>query len=261
MGEVSATEGGQDGAGQRGAGQGGAGQGEAGQDGRDRVIAAAVALLARGGREALTTRAVAAAAGIQAPTIYRLFGDKQGLVDAVAEHGFRTYLRQKRTAGPGDDPVENLRLGWDLHVGFGLTNPAIFAAMYGDPRPSGASPAAAKALAMLRERMRSLALAGRLRVDERRAAEMARAAACGVVFILLQMPVDQRDAGLSEATREAIIAAIITDQPAPERLSLAPVAITLRALLPGTDGLTEGERHLLAEWLDRMARSALPGRS
>ena len=58
---------------------------EAGQDGRNRVVAAAVALLARGGREALTTRAVAAAAGVQAPTIYRLFGDKQGLVDAVAE--------------------------------------------------------------------------------------------------------------------------------------------------------------------------------
>jgi len=230
---------------------------EVGQDGRDRVIAAAVALLARGGREALTTRAVAAAAGVQAPTIYRLFGDKQGLVDAVAEHGFRTYLRQKRTDGPSDDPVEDLRLGWDLHVGFGLANPAIFPAMYGDPRPGEASPAAARALAMLRERMRSLALAGRLRVDERRAADMVRAAACGVVFILLEMPVNERDAGLAEATREAVIAAIITDAPEPERLSLAPVATTLRALLPGANGLTEGERHLLAEWLDRMVRSAL----
>ena len=229
---------------------------EGGQDGRDRVIATAAALLARGGREALTTRAVAAAAGVQAPTIYRLFGDKQGLVDAVAEHGFKTYLRQKRTGGPGGDPVEDLRLGWDLHVGFGLANPAIFAAMYGDPRPGGASPAAARALAMLRERMRSLALAGRLRVEERRAADMVRAAACGVVFILLETPVDERDAGLSAATREAVIAAVITAGPQPERPSLAPVAATLRAMLPGADALTEGERRLLAEWLDRMIRSA-----
>ena len=220
-------------------------------------------LLARGGREALTTRAVAAAAGVQAPTIYRLFGDKQGLVDAVAEHGFRTYLRQKRpngpsggaSGGPSDDPVEDLRLGWDLHVGFGLTNPAIFAAMYGDPRPDGASPAASRALAMLRERMRSLALAGRLRVDERRAADMVRAAACGVVFILLETPERERDPNLSGVTREAVIAAISTDAPEPERLRLAPVATTLRALLPGADGLTEGERHLLAEWLDRIVRS------
>jgi len=229
---------------------------EGGQDGRSRVIAAAVALLARGGREALTTRAVAAAAGVQAPTIYRLFGDKQGLVNAVAEHGFRTYLRQKRTGGLTGDPVEDLRLGWDLHVGFGLANPAIFAAMYGDPRPGEASPAAAQALAMLRERMRSLALAGRLRVDEGRAADMVRAAACGVVFILLEMPVDERDAGLSNAARDAVIAAVVTDGPEPERLSLAPVATTLRALLPGASGLTEGERRLLAEWLDRMVRSA-----
>ena len=228
-----------------------------GPDGRERVIAAAVALLARGGREALTTRAVAAAAGVQAPTIYRLFGDKRGLVDAVAEHGFTTYLRQKRTDGPSADPVENLRLGWDLHVGFGLANPAIFAAMYGDPRPGGASPAAVRALAVLRERMWSLALAGRLRVDERRAADMVRAAACGVVFILLETPEGERDLGLSETTREAVIAAITTDAPGPERLGLAPVAATLRALLPGAGGLTNGERHLLAEWLDRMVRPAL----
>ena len=229
---------------------------EAGQDGRDRVVAAAAALLARGGREALTTRAVATAAGVQAPTIYRLFGDKQGLVDAVAEHGFTTYLRQKRTDGPSVDPVENLRLGWDLHVGFGLSNPALFAAMYGDPRPDGASPAAARALVMLRERMRSLALAGRLRVDERCAADMVRAAACGVVFVLLETPVGERDPGLSNATREAVIAAISADAPEPEQLSLAPVATTLRALLPGVNGLTNCERQLLAEWLDRLVRPA-----
>ena len=229
---------------------------EGGAEGRDRVVAAAVALLARGGREALTTRAVASAAGVQAPTIYRLFGDKQGLVDAVAEHGFTAYLQRKRTDGPSADPIENLRLGWDLHVGFGLANPAIFAAMYGDPRPDGASPAASRALAMLRERMRSLALAGRLRVDERRAADMVRAAACGVVFILLETPEGERDPSLSKATREAVIGAITTDAPEPERLDLKPVATTLRALLPGADGLTNGERHLLAEWLDRIVRSA-----
>jgi len=153
-------------------------------------------------------------------------------------------------------PVENLRSGWDLHVGFGLTNPAMFTAMYGDPRPGAASPAAARALAMLRERMRSLALAGRLRVDERRAADMVRAAACGVVFILLETPEADRDRGLSEATRKSVIAAIITDAPKRERLGVAPAATTLRALLPTVEGLTQGERNLLAEWLDRLVRPA-----
>jgi AcrR family transcriptional regulator len=60
---------------------------------RARILAAAAALIADGGRDALTTRAVSAAAGVQAPTIYRLFGDKSGLLDAVAELGFAAYLR------------------------------------------------------------------------------------------------------------------------------------------------------------------------
>ena len=72
----------------------------------------------------MTTRSVALAAGVQAPTIYRLFGDKNGLLDAVAEHGFATYMARKPPGDPTADPVESLRAGWELHVGFGLANPS-----------------------------------------------------------------------------------------------------------------------------------------
>jgi AcrR family transcriptional regulator len=48
----------------------------------------------------VTTRSVALAAGVQPPTIYRLFGDKDGLLDAVAEHGFAHYAANKRPADP-----------------------------------------------------------------------------------------------------------------------------------------------------------------
>lgn len=55
----------------------------------------------------MSTRAVSTAAGVQAPTIYRLFGDKQGLLDAVTAHGFAP------TSGTGleptGDPVDDLR--------------------------------------------------------------------------------------------------------------------------------------------------------
>ena len=81
-------------------------------DTRERIIAAAIALLSEGGREAVSTRSVSAAAGVQAPTIYRLFGDKQGLLDAVAAHGFAAYLSSKVAHKPGADPVEDLRTGW-----------------------------------------------------------------------------------------------------------------------------------------------------
>ena len=229
------------------------------QEGRNRILAAALDLLTKGGRDALTTRAAASAAAVQAPTIYRLFGDKQGLIDAVAEHGFRAYLQRKLVDAPDTDPVENLRLGWDLQVGCGLANPAIFTAMYGDPKPGRASAASQRALNMLRDRMRGLALAGRLRVDETRAADIVRAAACGVVFILLEQPEDERDLGISVATREAVIAAIIVERSEAAEIGLAPVAASLRARLPEAVILTAAERGVLNEWLGRIIqRKSLP---
>ena len=44
---------------------------------------------------AVTTRAVADAAGVQAPTLYRLFGDKDGLMEAVAEHVMAAFVHAK----------------------------------------------------------------------------------------------------------------------------------------------------------------------
>ncbi|MCQ0009372.1 TetR/AcrR family transcriptional regulator [Actinomadura madurae] len=105
---------------------------------RDRILAATAKLLAEGGREAVSTRAVSAAAGVQAPTLYRLFGDKQGLLDAVAAEGFAAYLDSKTVQEPTGDPVDVLRAGWDLHIEFGLANPALYLVMY-EPRP-GAVP-------------------------------------------------------------------------------------------------------------------------
>ena len=100
---------------------------------RDRILRAAAMLLAEGGREAVSTRAVSAAAGVQPPTIYRQFGDMQGLLDAVAADGFARYLRAKVAREGTEDPVADLRAGWDAHIDFGLANPALYALMYGDP--------------------------------------------------------------------------------------------------------------------------------
>src|SRR5688500_8578642 len=131
---------------------------------RDRIVRAAAGLLAKGGREAVSTRAVAAAAGVQAPTIYRQLGDMRGLLDEVASHGFSAYLREKTMRKRAEDPVEDLRRGWDLHVGFGLANPAFYALMYGDPKPGTEPTAAKEAAEILRGLVRRVAEAGRLRV-------------------------------------------------------------------------------------------------
>jgi AcrR family transcriptional regulator len=221
---------------------------------RARIITTAARLLAEGGREAVSTRAVSAAAGVQAPTIYRLFGDKQGLLDAVAAHGFAAYLNEKTDLAPSGDPVEDLRTGWDLNIGFGLANPALYVLMYGEPRPDATPPAALAAAEVLAAHIHRIAEAGRLRVDEERAARLVHAVGGGTALALIATPGDRRDLTVSDLAREAVIAAIVTDAPAPAVPGPAGAAVALRAVLPQTSALSANERSLLEEWLDRIAR-------
>ncbi|WP_433393782.1 TetR/AcrR family transcriptional regulator [Micromonospora sp. KLBMP9576] len=228
---------------------------------RDRIVRAAAALLAEGGREAVSTRAVSRAAGVQAPTIYRQFGDMRGLLDAAASYGFAAYLHGQAAGELAGDPVDDLRRGWDLHVGFGVDNPALHALVYGDPRP-GVTPTAARVAAdILRQLVHRVAEAGRLRTGVDEATEMLHATGCGVTLTLIRTPPPRRDPALSTRTREAVLAALVTDSPAARATSRAdrPVrhAVALRAALDTlrTD-LTAAERALLAEWLDRLARTA-----
>ena len=220
---------------------------------RARIVEAAAHLLATGGRDAVTTRAVAAGAGVQAPTIYRLFGDKDGLLDAVTEYGLRAYLAQKAVRSTTGDPVDDLRAGWDLHVGFGLANPALYALMYGDPRPDSPSAAAVEAEHMLRGHIRRVAEAGRLRVGEEQAAHLFHAAACGTVLTLLGLVEEQRDPALSHLARDAALAAITIGTPVLQAPGPVGAAVALRAVLDGVAALTAGERAVMREWLDRVA--------
>ncbi|MEU1945437.1 TetR/AcrR family transcriptional regulator [Streptomyces sp. NPDC020125] len=229
---------------------------------RDRIVTAAARLLSEGGPDAVSTRAVSSAAGVQPPTIYRLFGDKQGLLDAVVAHGFTEYLSSKTAEEPTDDPVADLRAGWDLHIGLGLANPALYSLMYGGHRPGASSPASVAAFEMLARLIGRIAEAGRLAIPEERAAALVHAAGCGTTLTLIATPEDRRDPELSRTAREAAIAAITTDAPAPASAEPGPVAaaVTLRAALPRTDALTASERGLLREWLDRIADPAAPHR-
>lgn len=226
-------------------------------DVRRRLIAVAAELLAASGPAAVTTRSVAVAAGVQAPMIYRLFGDKDGLLSAVAEHGFASYLARKRIATAEDDPVADLRAGWDLHVGFGLANPALFRLMHtAVPTPEGRI-ALEAGTDVLRTRVRRVARAGRLRVTEQRAVQLIHAAGTGVVFALIDEPDDQRDESLADLAWDAICTTILTgpDAPAPAGPVAEPVtaAVTLRAALPDLAMFTPAESALLGDWLDRVA--------
>jgi AcrR family transcriptional regulator len=227
---------------------------------RAHLVEVAAELLAAQGPDAVTTRSVALAAGVQAPTIYRLFGDKSGLLDAVAEHGFATYVARKPPVGTDADPVEGLRAGWMLHIGFGLANPALFRLMHTALRtPDGRATAAAGA-GVLRARVHRVAEAGRLRVTERRAVDLIRAAGTGVVFTLIDQAEDERDGTLADTAWESVCAAILADASTAAITGPAAAAVTLRAALPGLTELTAAERALLGDWLDRIAESQrVPG--
>ncbi|HEY2700678.1 MAG TPA: TetR/AcrR family transcriptional regulator [Pseudonocardiaceae bacterium] len=223
---------------------------------RDRIIRAAATLLAEGGRDAVSTRAVSAAAGVQAPTIYRGFGDMQGLLDEVASYGFAGYLKAKTERQFAEDPVDDLRIGWDLHVGFGVANPAFYTLMYGEARPNTA-PAAQRAQEILHSLVSRVAAAGRLLVSVERAAQMIHSASSGVTLSLIATKTADRDPELSERVREAILAAITTGGAVPAgEAGTASHAIALKASLPGAPtGLTGAEQALLVQWLDRIAQA------
>jgi hypothetical protein len=74
-----------------------------------------------------------------------------------------------------------------------------------------------------------------------------------MTFTLIALPPDQRDPALSILARESVLAAVTTDAPAQPDGGLVGNAVALRAALPEAKALTEAERGLLTEWLDRIA--------
>ncbi|MFF7240161.1 TetR/AcrR family transcriptional regulator [Streptomyces collinus] len=224
---------------------------------RRRIVEAAVELLEKGGPDAVSTRAVAAAAGMQPPAIYRLFGDKEGLLEAVAEHGYAQFLENKRARLDPEprDPVEDLRRGWDMVVEFGISRPELFAVM---DRATGreADMAHRAGLEILHGRVRRLAAGGWLRVEEELAAQIIQATGRGAVTTWHSTPAARRDPALLTALREAMVTAVTHAEPTIPRAETGPAAAAraLRAALPDdADVLSDAEQHLLREWLTRLS--------
>ena len=231
---------------------------------RSRIVEVAARLLREQGSTAVTTRGVAEGAGVQAPTIYRLFGDKDGLLDAVAEHVMATYVSAKAAivtaASAADvDPIDDLRAGWRTQIDFGIANPTLFV-LLSDPDRGLRSPAAQSGKHVLGARVHRIALTGRLRVSEQRAVDLIHAAGTGAVLTLLSTPPDQRDPGLADDLFDAVLRRIVTDAPRlPDDDTMASV-VTMRAVAHRLDVLSDAERQLLAEWLDRALREpGIPG--
>jgi AcrR family transcriptional regulator len=231
---------------------------------RDDILTAAAELLVESTTGEVSTRAICERAGVQAPTLYRHFGDKDALLAAVVDEAFEQYLGSKRLVVATDDPVERLRNGWDSHNAWGRAHPAYYRIIF-SPAAVGAaaSVAAEAAMGILRSHLDACAEAGLLRVPPRIAAQMVMAANVGVTLMQITRPGLYPDPELSMRVRDSVHAQILLPQEtgatatagATARADVAATATTLAALLRADDAapLTPSERSLLLDWLTRLA--------
>ncbi|WP_393081765.1 TetR/AcrR family transcriptional regulator [Streptomyces sp. LN704] len=243
-----------------------------------RILEVAAALVAQSPDGDVSTRAVCEAAGVGAPALYRHFGDKEGLLTAVVDHGFDQYLAAKRERTPGTDPVRDLRDGWDTHTDFALRNPNLYRLM-NSPAMRTPPAAALESHRILTEDLRRAAEQGKLRLAPELAAQMIMSANVGVCLMLVSRPATFDDRTLSRRVRDAVHTAVFVPEvmadTAPGTATAgsatagkatagtgeAPVPATatrLGALLRQTPSpaFTPAESALLGEWLDRLSNTA-----
>lgn len=176
-----------------------------GESNRERLLGAAESLLEAKPGEELSLRAVCTQVGVQMPTLYHYFGSKSGLIEAVVARGFERYLSQKQAQAPSDDPLADIRTGWDQHVEWALGNPAIYALMWEavPGRPTGAAERAWGALRLQTERAAGL---GMLSMSADEAADRILAACVGAALFLISRP--EPDLGVSRDLRESTLSAV-----------------------------------------------------
>ena len=114
----------------------------------ERVLQAALGLVAREGIASLTARRLAAEAGTSPAAVYELFGDKGGVVRAMFFNGFEQLGAALEPAGA------DLRAIARAYRGFLVAHPALAALMFSRPFASfDPAPEEAAAGAAVRERI------------------------------------------------------------------------------------------------------------
>jgi AcrR family transcriptional regulator len=102
------------------------------RDLRQALIRSALEILSEAGVAALSLRAAARRAGVSAMAPYRHFADKEALLAAVAEFGFRELLARLTAAtAAAADPRAGLAALGVAYVLFAREQPSLFKLMFG----------------------------------------------------------------------------------------------------------------------------------
>jgi AcrR family transcriptional regulator len=231
---------------------------------RARILEATAGLLAESADADASTRAICDAAGVTAPTLYHHFGDKEGLLAAVVDFGWATFLETKRAVAEviHDHVADDVRAGWDNHLEYARQNPSFYQLMW-SPAVASSSRAAGEAYQMLYDRLALSASRGQLTMSAETAARMVLAATTGAALSLISQPDLYGDGTFATHLREAVIAAITVPQAAApaahqaERAAeptIATAAATLSSKLAAEDTpLTAPEIALMQQWLTTLA--------
>lgn len=224
------------------------------------MLAAAEQQLVGSANLDIATRAVCEAVGVTQPVLYRLFGDKQGLLDALADAGLEWYARRKGGLEKTADPVLDLRAGWDDHMAFAGEHPALYQLMF-SPRPWSRSTARIRVRGLLQETLERCAAAGALAVDPRSAAAMILSANVGLALNRVAEPSSFSDADLSHRLRDSVFAAVLVQSSVSGSAGTGILAsvVRLRAQLarPETEVLEPAELALLDRWLERLVEALM----
>lgn len=177
----------------------------------DRIRRCALELLRDGGPAALTTRAVCQCAGVTAPTLYHHYGDKDGLLRAVAQAELLAMFARKQRMKSTGDPLQDLKRGWDDWVEFAIEQPHLVRALQAS---GGATtqPLREAAEAIAAGRLVRLATTVPLVLDPPTAARVLVAGANAVVQMLLDGLSVAEVRRLSALLRDGLVSSLYASQ-------------------------------------------------
>ena len=96
-----------------------------------RIKTTALTLFAKAGYRAVSLRAIANEMGLSAPALYRYYENKEALLSALREDGFRflkkTLHEVRQTAS---SPVDAVSEGMKAYLDFAMTQPELYCLMF-----------------------------------------------------------------------------------------------------------------------------------
>jgi AcrR family transcriptional regulator len=181
---------------------------------RQALIQGAIALISEKDVGSVSLREVARQVGVSHAAPYRHFADKEAMLAAVAEEGFRGLrdAMQAQVDAHPDQPLQQFNATGQAYVDWGLDHPAHYQVMFGGTQGNPATyptlyETAGQAFQVLVDAIVRSQLAGKIQPgDPKQMANVAWAMVHGVVMLILAGQLSPRRAAeLSEFGRRSLL--------------------------------------------------------